>query len=66
MTAAGSNNFVKASVYFSWERVLGWFVLLAMGIYLICGAPHFVRWQVKKTVEQCRKLENVKKRSDGD
>jgi hypothetical protein len=66
MASAAGDNFVKASGYFSWDRVLGWIVLLAMGIYLLCGAPHFVRWQVKKTVEQCRKLENVKKRSDGD
>lgn len=66
LTAAAGNNVVKASVYFSWDRVLGWIVLLAMGIYLLCGAPHFVRWQVKKTVEQCGKLENVKKRSGGD
>ncbi|MBN1788619.1 MAG: hypothetical protein JW806_09540 [Sedimentisphaerales bacterium] len=28
-------------------------MLLAAGIYLICGAPHFVRWQVKKTLEMC-------------
>jgi hypothetical protein len=26
-------------------------VLLAAGVYLLCGAPHFVRWQVKKTKE---------------
>lgn len=27
--------------------------LLIAGIYLICGAPHFVKWQVKKTMEMC-------------
>ncbi len=27
---------------------IGWLVLLPFGIYLLCGAPHFVRWQVKK------------------
>jgi len=26
-------------------------VLLAVGVYLLCGAPHFVLWQVKKTKE---------------
>ena len=26
---------------------------LAIGVYLVFGAPHFVRWQVKKTLEQC-------------
>ena len=27
------------------------FIMLLLGIYLLCGAPHFVRWQVKKTLE---------------
>ena len=43
-----------ASRAFSTELVLGWLVMLAIGIYLVCGAPHFVRWHVKKTLEQCR------------
>jgi hypothetical protein len=25
--------------------------LIAAGIYFLCGAPHFIRWQVKKTME---------------
>jgi hypothetical protein len=61
LIAAAGDVFVQASVKFSWDRVLGWIVLLALGIYLLCGAPHFVQWQVQKTIEQCRKLENVKK-----
>jgi hypothetical protein len=32
-------------------------VMLGLGIYLACGAPGFVRWQVKKTLEQCRKID---------
>ncbi len=36
------------------ELVLGWLVMLAIGTYLVCGAPHFVRWHVKKTLEQCQ------------
>lgn len=28
---------------------------LALSIYLICGAPHFVSWQVKKTLKLCQK-----------
>jgi len=28
--------------------LLGHLVLLAAGIYLLCGAPHFVRWQIRK------------------
>ena len=31
---------------------------LPMTIYLLCGAPHFVRWQLKKTAEFCKQLEN--------
>ena len=30
---------------------------LPVTIYLLCGAPHFVRWQIKKTTEFCKQLE---------
>jgi hypothetical protein len=40
------------------SEVVGLSLILAAGIYLLCGAPHFVRWQVKKTFEQCRSTEN--------
>ena len=33
--------------------LLGLAFRLAIGVYLVFGAPHFVRWQVKKTLEQC-------------
>jgi len=36
------------------EQIITWLITLAAGIYLVCGAPHFVRWQVKKTLEQCK------------
>lgn len=39
---------------FAVEEMLGWLILLVIGIYFLCGAPHFVRWQVKKTLEQCK------------
>ena len=32
-------------------------VLLVIGIYLACGAPGFVRWQVRRTLKQCGKIE---------
>ncbi|MGA2172902.1 MAG: hypothetical protein ABSG82_07835 [Sedimentisphaerales bacterium] len=32
-------------------------VLLAISIYLACGAPGFVRWQVRRTLRQCSKIE---------
>lgn len=37
---------------FSWESIFVWVITVACGIYLVCGAPHFVRWQVKKTLQQ--------------
>jgi len=30
-------------------------VMLAISFYLACGAPGFVRWQVKRTLKQCNK-----------
>ena len=41
---------------FSLEQILDWLILLVIGIYFLCGAPHFVRWQVKKTLKHCKKL----------
>ena len=29
---------------------------LIISVYLLCGAPHFVRWQVKKTLELCKEF----------
>ena len=40
-----------------WSEIVGWIAQLALGVYLVFGAPHFVRWQVRKTLEQCKKLE---------
>ena len=31
-------------------------MFVTIGIYLLCGAPHFVRWQVKKTLQQCKDI----------
>jgi len=39
---------------FTIERIIGWVLLLPIAIYLLCGAPHFVRWQVKKTLKLCK------------
>jgi len=43
-----------ASGAFRTDLIFGWLVMLAIGTYLICGAPHFVRWHVKKTLQECR------------
>ena len=42
---------------YEWISILGVLLRLTLGIYLLCGAPHFVRWQVKKTLEICKKTE---------
>ena len=38
---------------FGFGSLLPWIVMLICGVYLLCGAPHFVRWHVKKTLQQC-------------
>jgi NADH:ubiquinone oxidoreductase subunit 5 (subunit L)/multisubunit Na+/H+ antiporter MnhA subunit len=39
---------------FSTGNLLPWIITLICGVYLLCGAPHFVRWQVKKILQQCK------------
>ena len=56
---AVQHNFENPSPYLSWSVILSWVVLLALGIYLLCGAPHFVRWQVRKTLEQCKRSDEL-------
>ncbi len=36
-----------------WQTYFTWAFLLIIGVYLLCGAPHFVRWHVRKTLELC-------------
>jgi multisubunit Na+/H+ antiporter MnhB subunit len=40
---------------FNVRSLLPWIIMLVCGVYLLCGAPHFVRWQAKKTLQQCTK-----------
>lgn len=40
----------------AFEQILSYLILLAAAIYLLCGAPHFVRWHVKKTIEQYKAM----------
>lgn len=35
------------------NQILAWIILLILALYLLYGAPHFVRWQVRKTQQQC-------------
>ena len=46
---AGSTTFFSYLL----QRNIAMLILLPFGIYLLCGAPHFVRWHVKKTLEIC-------------
>jgi len=39
---------------FNFQSLLPWIVMLICGVYLLCGAPHFVRWQVKKILQLCK------------
>lgn len=39
---------------FNYRSMLPWLVFLICGVYLLCGAPHFVRWHVKKILQQCK------------
>lgn len=50
--SARINDIRFVSDFIGIKRWIGWIIELAFGVYLICGAPHFVRWQVKKTMEQ--------------
>ena len=53
-------NLSRTPVVFDIIKIIELILLFAGSIYLILGAPHFVRWQVWKTLEQCRKLESAK------
>jgi len=43
------------TTYFTNESTMEYLVMLLISIYLAFGAPGFVRWQVKKTLQQCNK-----------
>ena len=44
-------------IYTSKETIIEYVVLLALSIYFAFGAPGFVRWQVRRTLKQCGKIE---------
>lgn len=45
---------------FNYLSLLPWIIMLICGVYLVCGAPHFVRWQVKKTLQLCKQQPEIK------
>lgn len=38
---------------FNYQSLLPWIIMFICGVYLLYGAPHFVRWQVK-ILQQCK------------
>ncbi len=40
---------------FNYRSLLPSILMLICGVYLLCGAPHFVRWHVKKILQHCKK-----------
>jgi hypothetical protein len=56
ISAKLSNQMTSISQHL-WPEVVKCVIMLGMGIYLACGAPGFVRWQVRKTLKQCSKIE---------
>ena len=51
-------NLSRTPVVFDIIKIIELILLFAGSVYLVLGAPHFVRWQVWKTTEQCRKFES--------
>ncbi|MBN1392580.1 MAG: hypothetical protein JW947_07235 [Sedimentisphaerales bacterium] len=41
-------------------RLMTSVLLLVLGVYLLTGAPHLVKWQVRKTMEQIKELDTEK------
>lgn len=57
MSRSSSRASIPWQRFIPWQKLVGWIIQLLLAIYLICGAPHFVRWQVKKTLEHCEQWE---------
>ena len=43
-----------------YQDLFPWIIMLICGIYLLCGAPHFVRWHVKKILQMCKSSTETK------
>ncbi len=54
---------MKSEGNFRWPisfwTIAGNLIFLAVGMYLAFGAPKFVRWQVRKTLEQCKTMDTT-------
>ena len=39
-----------------WCRIIYNFLKLILAVYLLCGAPHFVRWQFRHSIIRCQPI----------
>ena len=58
--ASANYKAIHSYAPFGFGDVLPWIIMLICGAYLLCGAPHFVRWQVKKTLQLCKQQPEIK------
>ena len=56
-----NNESGQTYIYMSSKiNIAQYVILLGLSIYLACGAPGFARWQVRRTLTQCGKIEEQK------
>jgi len=60
LAAFKAENLYTNYAPFSPQNLLPWIIMLICSVYLLCGAPHFVRWQVKKTIQLCKQQSEMK------
>jgi hypothetical protein len=58
--ASANYKVIHTYAPFNYQSLLPWIIMLICGIYLLCGAPHFVRWQTKKTLQLCKQQPKIK------
>jgi hypothetical protein len=58
--ASANYKVIHTYAPFNYQSLLPWIIMLICGVYLLCGAPHFVRWQVKKTLQLCKQQPEIK------
>jgi hypothetical protein len=66
MTLEQTSELQMAVAASFWPRFVSFAIRLTMAAYLLCGAPHFVRWQVRKTLEQCAQPPRIGKENTQD
>jgi hypothetical protein len=58
--ASANYKAIHSYAPFGFGDILSWIIMLICGVYLLCGAPHFVRWQTKKTLQLCKQQPEIK------